>query len=127
MTKHKIPELFEVLTASLVYNHPEEPKAFIKTYLKQLQESKKDGNNIRKQPTFFDESNVVSIFGMLDVNRRGHVSKEQYLQAMETLGITDYNKNPVGGETNKIVEETFVREACEGLEKHYQTYCQPNI
>ena len=118
---HKIPELFEILTSSLVYNRPEDPKNFIQTYLKQLQESHKE-NNSDKLPKFFDESNVTSIFGMLDISGKGHITMEQYDQAMETMGVTDYNNHPAGSELNRINEETFLREACSGLQKLYQTY-----
>lgn len=121
MKKHRIPELFEVLTASLVYNRPNDPKAFMKSYLKQLKESRQD-NSAKRGPKFFDESNVVSIFRMLDISGKAHITMEQYQQAMETLGVTSFNTYPAGGELNKITEDTFVSETCSALQKHYQTY-----
>ncbi len=121
LKQHKIPELFEILTSSLVYNQPHDPKNYIQSYLKQLQESRKE-NNSDKLPKFFDESNVTSIFGMLDVSGKGHITLDQYKQAMVTMGIPDYNNQPAGSELNKINEETFLRESCSGLQKLYQTY-----
>lgn len=61
---------------------------------------------------------------MLDVSGRGHISLEQYKQAMDTLGVRDYNEHPSGAETNKINEETFTKEASFGLQQHYQSYFQ---
>ena len=121
LNAHKVPELFETLTALLVYNRPDDPKEFIKTHIKKLKETRDNGDS-STLPLFFDESNVTSIFGMLDVSGRGHITLEQYKQAMATLGITKYNVYPIGGELDRISREVFVREASSGLQKHYQTF-----
>ena len=118
---HKIPELFEHLTASLVYYRPENPQQFIAEHLKKLQDCQ-DSSETSNPPSLFDESNLISIFGMLDISGRGHISLEQYKEAMLSLGIEKYNENPAGGELNKIGRETFIREASYGLNKCNQTF-----
>ena len=53
----------------------ENPKAFMVSYLKKLMDSKAIAMNY---PCLFDDTNIRSLFGMLDVSDCGHINQEQY-------------------------------------------------
>lgn len=118
---HKIVELFQNLTSALVYEKPEDPKTFMKNHIERLLKAKSDPDDA-EPPCFMDESNVKSIFLMLDITKRGYITKEQYLQAMGNLGVRKFNDNPAGAELNKITMETFLRETKSSLRDASATY-----
>ena len=57
----------------------ENPKTFIIEVLQRLQKSKSTQFDL---PCLFDESNIVSIFGMLDPTGRGFISHKQYQEGV---------------------------------------------
>ena len=119
MNQHRIRELFENLTAALVYERPEDPKSFIKEHLEKL---KKARDEDCPPPSLLDESNILSLFGMMDLTKRGYIKLEQYHAGMQSLGVKEYNQTPFGSEVDKISLETFTREAKESLKKAVGTY-----
>ncbi|CAH3038970.1 unnamed protein product [Porites lobata] len=119
LKKHKIMELFENLTAQLIYERPEDPKAYMKQFLEKL----KDARTVqRNYPCIFDDSNVRSLFGMLDVTGKGFITYEQYKQGLETLGIKKYDNDPPGGDMDRISSESFLKEARQGLAQASATF-----
>ena len=121
LKEHKIVELFENLTAALVYHRPEDPKTFMREHIQQLQRAKSDPEQA-DSPSLIDESNIRSVFGMLDIAKKGHIAHQQYVRAMDNLGVTHYNQNPAGAELNKITQETFVRETKAALRAATSTF-----
>lgn len=109
LIKHRIVEFFENLTSALVYEKPDDPKAFAKEFIEKIQMSQTDPE-ITELPVFMDDSNLESIFGMLDITKTGYITRQQYLQAMMSMGLKKFNKSPSGGDFNKISLLTFVRE-----------------
>ena len=54
-----------------------DPKAYMKQFLAKL----KDARTVqRNYPCIFDDSNIRSLFGMLDVTGKGFITYEQYKQ-----------------------------------------------
>lgn len=121
LKEHKILELFENLTSALVYNRPTDPKGFMREHIQQLQKARSDPDQT-DPPSLVDESNIRSVFSMLDVAKKGYISHQQYVHAMENLGVTQYNQNPVGAELNKISQETFVLETKAALRAATATF-----
>ena len=119
MSQHRIRDLFENLTAALVYERPEDPKLFIKEHLEKLKKARDDGC---PPPSLLDESNIISLFGMMDLTKRGYIKLEQYHAGMQSMGVKEYNQTPFGSEVDKISLETFTREAKESLKKTLGTY-----
>lgn len=76
--------------------------------LKQLKASQ---NGEGKCPFIFTISNAESMFYMLDINKRGFITFQQYKHGLESLGINNYNTTPNGLEDDKITKETFLAEA----------------
>ena len=77
LEKHKINELFANITSHLVFNKPENAKESIIEYLEKLKKAKQANIN---PPTLFEETNIQSIFGMLDPSGKGHISYKQYIE-----------------------------------------------
>merc|ERR1719158_579902 len=121
LEKHRVLELFNNLTSQLIYSRPDEPKAFLIDTLEKLQKSKTSGLNY---PCLFDESNIQSVFGMLDPTGRGYITVKQYQEAMATLGAKDYDQNPHGSDIDRITPDVFAREAKIGLSNASATFSE---
>lgn len=123
LKEHKIMELLENMTSMLVYERPDNPKEFFSDYIEQLQKAKSNPDE-NSPPSFFAESNLKSVFGMLDITRKGYVSHEKYLQAMSNLGLREFNAAPAGTSFDKISQDTFVREVQVALTKATATFAE---
>ncbi|ELU00681.1 hypothetical protein CAPTEDRAFT_78788, partial [Capitella teleta] len=104
---HKIEELFHNMTSQLIYNEPSAPKEFLIETLEKLQKSR---TTKMEYPCLFDESNINSIFGMLDPVNKGYITLQQYEEAMTTLGIQNFDQRPPGHDVNKITPDIFMKE-----------------
>ena len=56
--------------------------------LKHIEDLKED---FQDPPCMFDISNIQSIYGMLDITKRGYVTVDQYKEAMKCMGVQKYN------------------------------------
>lgn len=110
LEKHKILKFFESLTAALVYERPDDLKAFARQFIENLQKAKTDPDVV-EPPRLIDDSNLESIFGMLDITKKGCISLVQYTKAMENLGVIKFNTKPAGGAFDRINKNTFMMEA----------------
>lgn len=119
LERHRIIDLFNNMTSMLIYNRPDDPKDFLILQLEKLKVAKQSG---MYHPCLFDDSNIQAIFGMLDPTRKGFISKDQYTEALKTIGISDFELLPAGAESDKITIDTFLREAKKGLNKSSATF-----
>ncbi|EDO49685.1 predicted protein [Nematostella vectensis] len=119
LKKHKIMELLDNLTSHLIYERPEEPKEYMCHYLEKLRDARTAQRNY---PCLFDDSNVRSLFGMLDVTGKGFITYEQYKEGLDTLGVDKFNRDPPGADIDKITSETFLKEARQGLAQASSTF-----
>ncbi|KAG7281869.1 hypothetical protein CRUP_031118 [Coryphaenoides rupestris] len=94
LEKHKIVELMNNMTSSLFFHRPEDPKEYLIGYLGQLKESK---DNCVRGPCLFNDSNLDSVFGVLDPANEGYVTFAQYMEALATLGVSSTTECPEGG------------------------------
>ena len=78
--------------------------------IQQLIDAMPDRPDEAEPPCLLDESTLKSMYNTLDNTEKGYISKEQYLQAMGTLGVRKFNENPAGADLNKITLKTFLRE-----------------
>lgn len=121
LKEHKIIELFNNILSEMFIKRPEDPKAFIREYIKQLLKAKADPDNM-DPPCMFEESNIKSVFFMLDLNKKGYISLNQYLLVMDVLRLNKFNQKPAGSEFDKISLETFVQETKAAFRDAYSTY-----
>ena len=57
--------------------------------MKQYLEKLKDARTVKRNyPCIFDDSNIKSLFGMLDVTGKGFITYEQYKQGLKTFLFT---------------------------------------
>ncbi|XP_071960824.1 EF-hand calcium-binding domain-containing protein 10-like [Antedon mediterranea] len=118
LEKHKILELFDNITASLVFQRPENPKEFMIQEIKQLKEAR---TTQMDYPCLFDDSNIMSVYGMLDPTKKGFITLTQYKEALTALGCKTFDPCPVGMEFDRISQDTFTREAKMGLKRSSAT------
>ncbi|KAL0967946.1 hypothetical protein UPYG_G00260210 [Umbra pygmaea] len=116
LRKHKIIELMGNLTSMLFFYRPERPQEFLITQLEELRESKTRSLDC---PSLFNDTNLDAVFGILDPTKQGHISYAQYREALTTLGIETFNEQPEGVAKDIISQETFKREAKEGLKRSF--------
>merc|ERR1719352_704419 len=77
--KHHIKKLFEELGTAVIYERPKDPNAFLIEQLK--------AKTAKKTTHFFAEKDVKTMFSMFDTTQKGFISREQYAQALRSLGI----------------------------------------
>ena len=95
---HRIPDLFQNLSASLVYNRPgkelflsdfsirsffvlDDPKAFILDYLEQLKKARASGLAF---PALVQDNDLTSAFRLLDPAGQGYINYSQYASSSGT-------------------------------------------
>ncbi|XP_039328746.1 EF-hand calcium-binding domain-containing protein 10 isoform X1 [Saimiri boliviensis] len=84
LEKHRIKELVGYLTSALLFFRPEKPREYLISLLERLRIAKVTGVAF---PFFMDNSNIVSMFEMMDSSNRGTISFVQYKEALKTLGL----------------------------------------
>ncbi|KAJ8373618.1 hypothetical protein SKAU_G00041980 [Synaphobranchus kaupii] len=119
LEKHKIPELMDNLTSTLFFHRPETPSEFLITQLELLKASRLQPLDC---PCLIDESNLDAVFGILDPVKQGYITLTQYKLALATLGIKDFDECPEGAVLNRISQETFKKQAKDGLLKSSATF-----
>uniref|UniRef100_A0A8D0DRY9 EF-hand calcium binding domain 10 n=1 Tax=Salvator merianae TaxID=96440 RepID=A0A8D0DRY9_SALMN len=85
LVQHKIPELLHNLSALLLYHRPERPREFLISTLEKIKLAKMTGIDY---PYLLDESNLATMFEMLDVAGKGYITVPQYKGALESLGLS---------------------------------------
>ncbi|CAL8263183.1 unnamed protein product [Merluccius merluccius] len=103
LEKHKIVELMNNLTSNVLFYRPEDPKEFLIGFLDQLKESR---DNRVDGPCLFNESNLDSVFGLIDPTNEGYVTYAQYKE-----GVSHIDECPEGADHDRISRETFTEEA----------------
>ncbi|TRY90917.1 hypothetical protein DNTS_024691 [Danionella cerebrum] len=117
--KHNIVELLNLLTSMLFYYRPDSPREFLFDQLDRLKVSKGSRGN---GPCLFNQSNLDALFGVLDPCSQGSITRSQYTKALKTLGIKHFREFPDGADDDRILQETFSREATAGLLRAASTY-----
>ncbi|XP_023106036.1 EF-hand calcium-binding domain-containing protein 10 isoform X4 [Acinonyx jubatus] len=84
LEKHRIMELLNYLTSTLLFFRPEKPREYLISVLERLRIAKMTGLAF---PFFMDHSNIVSMFEMMDTSNKGTISFVQYREALKTLGL----------------------------------------
>lgn len=71
-----------------------DPKKFMIETLEQLQKSQ---STKRDYPCLFDDSNVQSVYGMLDPTNRGYITLKQYCEGNEEITTQSSNNGKFKG------------------------------
>ncbi|XP_061269939.1 EF-hand calcium-binding domain-containing protein 10 isoform X1 [Bos javanicus] len=84
LEKHRIMDLLTYLTSALLFFRPERPREYLISILERLRIARLSGVAL---PFFMDNSNIASMFEMLDSSNKGSISFVQYKEALKTLGL----------------------------------------
>jgi nicotinamidase/pyrazinamidase len=98
--KHRIPQLFERLCASLVLHRPSNPREFLLSELERIR---------RKQP-FFDERDLASTFALVNPLDKPDIASQQTQAALLNLGVPRYRAQGAAGAT-PLAKHEFVETA----------------
>ncbi|KAG1673941.1 hypothetical protein FOA52_015696 [Chlamydomonas sp. UWO 241] len=74
---HKLPQLLETMTATLMFHKPADPRAFIIDY---LTKAKTGGTS-----PLVNDTDLDTMFGMFDIVGRGVISSEQGDNALRSV------------------------------------------
>ncbi|KAL1790480.1 EF-hand calcium-binding domain-containing protein 10 [Sigmodon hispidus] len=89
LEKHQIMELLSQLTSFLLFDRPKKPREYLISLLERLRIAKITSV---AYPYFMDNSNIVSMFEMMDSSGRGCISFVQYKEALKNLGLCTANE-----------------------------------
>ncbi|XP_020840217.1 EF-hand calcium-binding domain-containing protein 10 isoform X2 [Phascolarctos cinereus] len=84
LKKHHIMELLNHLTFQLLYHRPEKPRDFLLNMLARIKIAKITTVDF---PYLMDDSNLVSMFEIMDPTNQGFITPVQYREALKNLGL----------------------------------------
>ena len=122
LEQHKILPLIENLASAVLYAQPDNPREFIANWLQELIDAR--ASSALSPPSLVEDSNLESLYSMLDITHRGIINAEQYKAAMTSLGVQSYNTSPLGASSDRISKETFLNEAQAALAHANSTYLE---
>ncbi|XP_036962194.1 EF-hand calcium-binding domain-containing protein 10 [Acanthopagrus latus] len=108
LKKHRIMELMDNLTSMLFFHRPENPREFL---IEQLEQLKISGQSDVRGPNLFNNTDLDTVFGILDPANQKYITFAQYKHALTTLGIKDINECPKGVNEDRISRPKACRDA----------------
>eukprot|EP00798_Chlamydomonas_sp_ICE-L_P030429 gene30429-35437_t len=110
MEKHKVPQLLEALTSSLLFHRPDDSKAHICKYLENV---KSVGT-----PALLTEVDFETMFSMFDITNRGSVTSEQANNALRSILGPSGSLEDVGIKSTSILtKDMFVKSMTDAIHK----------
>eukprot|EP00892_Ulva_mutabilis_P009251 jgi/Ulvmu1/6699/UM030_0030.1 len=74
MSDNSVKEIFEIITANLMFHKPEDPKAFVIDLLTTMK--------TQGAKPLLNEGDIQTMFGMFDVTQQGMLTKQQAFNAV---------------------------------------------
>ncbi|XP_020840216.1 EF-hand calcium-binding domain-containing protein 10 isoform X1 [Phascolarctos cinereus] len=84
LEKHRLLDLLVNLTSSLLFHRPEKPRDFLLNMLARIKIAKITTVDF---PYLMDDSNLVSMFEIMDPTNQGFITPVQYREALKNLGL----------------------------------------
>ena len=137
LNKHKINDILNILTSSLVYKRPFNCRRHIVDYLTKLKKSR-DTFKISQQTSafglakpegpenhpLFDTTNLSALFDMSDILKNGAIDREIALKLTEIVGLDNEASREMFGEINIIEKSFFMSKIEEFLRRDSAHYDQ---
>ncbi|KAK6624097.1 hypothetical protein RUM44_010955 [Polyplax serrata] len=105
-------KLMNFMIGHLVCNEPSDPVQFLEDLLEQCLKFR---DLYGEPPLLFTHAHVESLYKAFDPFERGYLTTQQYVEALNTLGITtgitQYNKEPPLTDDGYVEDTTFMFEA----------------
>ncbi|XP_024937623.1 uncharacterized protein LOC107264646 [Cephus cinctus] len=108
LNEKKIFDLFKFLIGHLLVDEPSDPVEYLVDLLDRCILFR---SGLAEPPLLFTNRHVESIFQSMDPSGLGTISLEQYKAGMTTLGISQYESEPMGHQEGRVNKEIFVGEA----------------
>ncbi|XP_001508707.2 EF-hand calcium-binding domain-containing protein 10 isoform X2 [Ornithorhynchus anatinus] len=105
LSQHRIPDLLGGLTSSVLYHRPERLREFLISLLERIKIARMTGV---AYPYLMDNSNLTSMFEMMDPSKQGYITSVQLREALQTLGLPTEDESFPDGE--RITIERFISE-----------------
>ncbi|XP_051009608.1 EF-hand calcium-binding domain-containing protein 10 [Acomys russatus] len=118
LEKHRIMELLNQLTSSLLFVRPKKPREYLISLLERLRIAKLTGVPF---PFFMDHSNILAMFEMMDTSGRGCISFVQYKGALKNLGLCTEDE-VLNDDGHIITLEKFRDEVNRRMEKIWASF-----
>ncbi|XP_021035221.1 EF-hand calcium-binding domain-containing protein 10 [Mus caroli] len=118
LEKHQIMELLSQLTSFLLFARPKKPREYVISLLERLRVAKATHVAF---PYFMDNSNIVSMFEMMDTAGRGCISFVQYKEALKNLGLCAADE-VLNDDGHVITLDTFRDEVNKRMEKMWSMF-----
>ncbi|XP_007504161.2 EF-hand calcium-binding domain-containing protein 10 isoform X2 [Monodelphis domestica] len=100
LKKHHIMELLNLLTVQLLVHKPDKPREFLLNLLARIKIAKITSVDF---PYLMEDSNLNSMFEVMDPTNQGFITNVQFREALHTLGLLSPNEE-------LSVEEIITRE-----------------
>lgn len=110
LERHKLPQLMEALTATLLFHQPGDPRDHMCKYLE----------NVRKigTPPLLTESDLATMFHMFDVTNRGTVTAEQANNALRSILGPSGDLKDVGVDPDSnLTKDMFVKSMGDAIKR----------
>lgn len=99
---HKILQTFEYLGSKLATEKPTDPNAFLVQEISKILAARSRDQKI----STFNEKDINSLFSVFDLTNRGYLTREQYNQALQYVGVTEPKFSSGSAQMDKT---TFVK------------------
>ncbi|XP_074124498.1 EF-hand calcium-binding domain-containing protein 10 isoform X2 [Sminthopsis crassicaudata] len=104
LKKHRIMEMLNYLTFQLLYHRPDKPREFLQDMLSRIKIAKITSVDF---PYLIDDSNLVSMFEIMDPTNQGFITPVQYKEALKNLGLLDSDE--VIDENLEVITKDYFR------------------
>ena len=104
LEENQVLKLFDYLGAKIAKDKPDDPNEYLLSQIANIINIKADGGKV----SLFSEQEIEVMFSIFDLTNRGYVTKEQYLKALNAVGVKEPNIFPLDGDDIKLDKKTFV-------------------
>ncbi|XP_011496765.1 PREDICTED: uncharacterized protein LOC105361331 [Ceratosolen solmsi marchali] len=110
LDERRIPEFLNFLMSHLAVERPDEPLGYLHELLDKCLLFRA---GLIEPPLLFDARHIESLFTSLDPDNIGYITLDQYAVGMKTLGIANFDANPMkcNCTPSKVDRQTFEEQA----------------
>lgn len=109
LNKHNILKLFDLLGAKIAKDKPKDPNSFLVSELEKITDAKA----LNETCCLFTERDVEIMFSIFDLTNKGYVQKQQYLKALQAVGVNAPHLFPfstAADDRMSIDKATFIKQ-----------------
>jgi len=126
LVDHNIQMMLEYLLSLCILNTPQDPVSYISTVVDKLANGRHSDQAFREIPRLLSPSHLEALFRIYDRIGTGLITRDQYVNAMTSMGLLKYNLKPVGYEEDEITKESFVAEASNAIDDLLRSFLRKN-